>query len=288
MDRKHVRTISGPAESTDTDRKLRGSRRCQWQSHHKSWVGTQQENIWWMHQHECSTCDPFPVTHQPNLQDLLQIDTIKLPKCTFPKCIQLLHAKIQEKQWSGPRTQQAPHAFRVDTNRWFRKTCHPYQYWCDVRPICRPSHPRSIDGRHIHHGHHEMWPFQHIIRKMACTSRQKQNMGQSNSFLEQGGEPQTYLRIHIRTVWFRRQSDCYLHHRCRCIIWAVGKLFFFGFWKESNKHLRIDHNQHTIATTDTTGTNDVPRYDKSRTSSNIADAFSTTTTNADPEKKLEK
>ena len=83
--------------------------------------GNSVKQILRMHQHECSTCDPFPVTRQPKLQDLLQIDAIKLPKSTFPKCIRLLHVKIQEKQWAGPLTQQAPHAFQVDTNRRVRK-----------------------------------------------------------------------------------------------------------------------------------------------------------------------
>ena len=66
------------------------------------------------------------------------------------------------------------------------------------------------------------------------------------------------------------------------------KYFSFSFRKESNNHLRIDRNQHTITTTATTGTNDVPSYEKLCTSSNISDDFSTTTINAEPTTKLEK
>ena len=65
-------------------------------------------------------------------------------------------------------------------------------------------------------------------------------------------------------------------------------MIFFGVRQESNDNIRINRNQHTIATTATTGTNDVPGYDKSRTSTNISNAVSNTTADAEPAPKLEK
>ena len=62
------------------------------------------------------------------------------------------------------------------------KTGHPDKYWRDVHPIRQPSHPRPRDGRQIHHGHHEMWPFQHILWKIACASWQKQTWTEATVF----------------------------------------------------------------------------------------------------------
>ena len=63
---------------------------------------------------------------------------------------------------------------------------------------------------------------------------------------------------------------------------------FFCVWQESNDNIRVNRYQHTIATTATTGTNDVPGYDQSHTSTNISNSVSNTTTDAEPAPKLEK
>ena len=65
-------------------------------------------------------------------------------------------------------------------------------------------------------------------------------------------------------------------------------MILFGVRQESNNDIRVNRYQHKIATTTATGTNDVPGYDQSCTASNISNAVSNTTTDAEPAPKLEK
>ena len=69
---------------------------------------------------------------------------------------------------------------------------------------------------------------------------------------------------------------------------ANATIFFFGVRQESNDNIRVNRYQHTIVTTTVTGTQDVPGYDQSHTSTNIPNAVSNTTTYAYPAPKLEK
>ena len=65
-------------------------------------------------------------------------------------------------------------------------------------------------------------------------------------------------------------------------------MIFFGVRQESNDNIRVNRYQHTIATTTATGTNDVPGYDQLHTSTNLSNAVSNTTIDAEPAPKLVK
>ena len=131
-----------------------------------------------------------------------------------------------------------------------------------------------------------MWPLQHIIQKMACTSRQKQNLGRSNRFWNEDVNIKRTCLVTAEQYGFSGNMTATSTTNVDTAYEQLVNDFSSAF----------DKSQTTISGLTATNTqlqqqlqqekNDVPSHDKSRISSNILDAFPTTTTNTDPATKL--